>query len=99
MTTINFDTRLLHGKEVRMYFTARGKLRFIIEDLLEALIPSPGTKPTLKMLQAKHILPLSPHDDTPTIDWLGMNSLALNTRRGMGLQYVDFLKSLPRQSK
>jgi len=90
-------TRPLCGRDVRMYFTPRGKLRFVLPDLLDALVPNHRTKPTLKKLAPDHIRPRSRNDDTETIDWDGLMILAFNTGKGRGLQYVEFLKHLPKR--
>lgn len=96
--TPTFITRPLCGSEVRMFFTARGKLRFILSDVLAALEPNHRTKSALRDIRADHIRPLSRKDATETVDQLGLNTLALNTRNGGGLRFVDFLRTLPRSS-
>jgi hypothetical protein len=88
----------VHSVDIRCYFTARGKLRFILEDVLDALVPNRRTNSALRDIRKDHIRPLSRNDATETVSRIGMNVLALNTRYGDGLAYIDFLKALPRMS-
>lgn len=93
----DFITRPFRGIPIRMFFTPRGKLRFVLDDALEALGPNHRTKLALRDIRREHIRPLSRTDETETVSQIGLNVLSLNTAHGRGLEYVTvFIPALPR---
>lgn len=94
---MDFITRPLRGRDVRMFFTTRGKLRFILSDAIDALGANHRTKHAIRDIRHHHIRSLSRTDPTETVDQTGLNVLSLNTVAGRGLEYqTSFLRSLPR---
>jgi hypothetical protein len=90
-------SRPLAGHDIRVYFTSRGDLRFFLSDALAALgLPDKG-RVTKDLRKEGHIRPLSRQDATETVSRIGLNTLALNSRRGRSFTYTDFLKTLPRR--
>lgn len=97
-TMTDFIVRPLFGRDVRMYFY-RGKHRFILSDALEAFGVGHRTPVALKELRKDgSIRPLSKSDPTETVSLGGMSHLDRNSRRGGGLSFWDFQRSLPRFS-